>query len=316
MSRDVHFKTAIAHAIGKNAAIFLNQCVFWQSTDYVNNRKDNPERNGWFYKSRDEWYDEILLSRYQQEQVRKKLREMGLLIEDRERTNIGIRIWYRVNMTLYYGLLNSLTKKSKSENNTDVLYDSSLTEQSENKVTDYSYNYENSSYSNYVFNNKTIVLNTGLNESYKPENGTNVLDNKDIEMIEYSDNHCIDNNDEIEIESIDVQEQQEADASSYSADLSNCPDNKKHYIDPDTFVFCHPFIYQFIRYCHNEASDDFLETLVHFGLGHFEVQETLVRFVERHGHAILEYYRKNAPVAIEPLTRADIDDAIRASLGA
>ena len=290
-----------------NVARFLAQCLYWSNIEMV------QQRQGWFYKSRDEWQAETWLSRYQQEKARKQLRAMGLLEEKHERRNTGIRLWFRLNTALYYALLNKLSEQSEvaeAGDNSAVLYDSSLSEQSENNIYDYSYKYESSSYSNYKFNNETIVLNTGLNEPYKPENSTIVLVKNSIKNDKSSDNHCFDNND---IEIVDVEESVEADASPLPADLTDCSD-KKHRIDPETFLFCHPFIYQFIRYCHNSASDAFLETLVTFGFADFEVQEALVRYVERHGHAILEYYRQNAPVKLQPLTRADIDDAVRASL--
>ena len=294
-----------------NVARFLAQCLYWSNIEMV------QQRQGWFYKSRDEWQAETWLSRYQQEKARTQLRSMGLLEEKHERRNTGIRLWFRLNTALYYALLNTLPEQSESGqvagDIADVLHESALSERSENNITDYSYNYESSSYSNYIVNNETIVLNTDLNESYKPENGTIVLDNISIEKDKSSDNHCI-NNDGIEsIECVETEESVEADASPLPADLTDCSD-KKHRIDPETFLFCHPFIYQFIRYCHNSASDEFLETLVRFGFAHFSVQAALVRYVERHGHAILEYYRQNAPVELQPLTRADIDDAVRASL--
>ena len=292
-----------------DVARFLAQCLYWSGIEMV------ERRQGWFYKSREEWQAETWLSRYKQEKAREQLRKMGLLQERRERRNTGIRLWFRLNTGLYYGLLNNLAKQSEAETeeSSEALYDCSLTEWSENNITDYSYNYESASYSSYTFNNETVVLNTGLNESYKPENSTIVLDNNEINNTEYSDYYCVDN-DDIEIVDGVVKEEPEAGASSSSGDLSDCPDNK-HYIDPDTFVFCHPFIYQFIRDCHNNASDEFLETLVDVGLAHYDVQEALVRFVERHGHAILDYYNQQAPIEIQPLTRADIDDAVRASLG-
>ena len=295
-----------------NTALFLSQCLYWSNRDMV------KQRQGWFYKSRAEWQDEICLSRFQQENARKKLREMGLLVEDPVRTNIGIRIWYRVNLSVYYALLNKLSEQSEADrvaetaDNSGVLYDSSLSERSENNKSDGLDINETSTESKYINNNKTIVLNTGLNEPLKPENGTLVSDNNTVNNNITSDNHCIDNDD---IEIIECVEQSvEADASPLSENLTNCPDRKKHRIDPDAFLFNHPFIYQFVRYSHNSASDAFLETLVRYGFSHFDVQEELVRYVERHGHAIIEYYRKNSPMELSPLTRADIDDAVRASL--
>ncbi len=294
-----------------NVARFLAQCLYWSNIEMV------QQRQGWFYKSRTEWQAETWLSRYQQEKARTQLRDMGLLEEKRERMNTGIRLWFRLNTALYYALLNNLAEQSEitqTENNSAALYESTLSEQSETVVTDCSYSYENLTDSKYSFNNKTIVPDLGLNEPFKPENSTMVSGNNTIKTTISSDNHCINNNDVESIDIVEVDESVEADASPLSGDLTDCSENNKHRIDPESFLFCHPFIYQFIRYCHNSASDDFLETLVDFGFAHFDVQEALVRYVERHGHAILEYYRQSSPIALKPLTRTDIDDAVRASL--
>ena len=291
-----------------NVARFLAQCLYWSGVKTV------QRRQGWFYKSRTEWQAETWLSRYQQEKARAQLKDMGLLEESHERMNTGIRLWFRLNTALYYALLNKLPEQSEAGQMaetgkySDVLYDSTLTDWSENKQTDYSVNYETLTDSSYTFNNKTIVLNTGLNESYKPENSTIVLDNNNIDNNDYSDNHCV----EI-IEDVEIEESVEADASPLSGDLDDCPET----IDPELFLFCHPFIYQFVRYCRNEVevngiSDVFLKTLSRYGFGHYDVQAALCRYVELHGHAILEYYRQNTPMDLKPLTRDDLDEAIRA----
>ena len=107
--------------------------------------------------------------------ARAQLRDMGLLEEDHERRNTGIRIWFRLDTALYYALLNKLPEQSEAgqveetEKYSDVLYDSTLTDWSETKQADYSYNYETLTESKYYFNDETIVLNTGLNEPFKPE---------------------------------------------------------------------------------------------------------------------------------------------------
>ncbi|MES9983020.1 MAG: hypothetical protein ABW115_06380, partial [Candidatus Thiodiazotropha sp. 6PLUC6] len=47
-----------------NTARFLAQCLYWSTRDVV------ERRQGWFYKTRDEWQAETWLSRYQQEKAR------------------------------------------------------------------------------------------------------------------------------------------------------------------------------------------------------------------------------------------------------
>ena len=392
-----------------NTATFLAQCLYWQQTDYVNNREDRPERNGWFYKSRDEWKAETWLSRYQQEKARLQLRSMGLLEENHVRLNTGIRIWFRFNLSLYYALLNmdpkaqTLTEHCKltldygnehwsfardgllervgelypmasqdvvsdavdghleywmlrcegkqspslaqlrgmllsrekdffefldrvgqrgsqdtdqtaeTENISDVLYERALSERSENNVNKDVCINETHTESKCVNNNKTLVLNTGLNESFKPENSTIVLNKNNIDSNKNSDIHCIDNNEVEIIEDVEVEESVEADASPLSDDLTDCSDKNAYRIDPQTYVFCHPFIYQFVRHCSVSGRDDVLRSLKRYGFDHSDVLGALERFVEVYGHGLGMYWR-DAPVPVEPLTRADIDDAVRASL--
>jgi len=54
-----------------------------------------PEREGWFYKTMVEMYAETGMSRSEQETGRKRLRELGLLEE--EKRGIPMKIWYRLD---------------------------------------------------------------------------------------------------------------------------------------------------------------------------------------------------------------------------
>ena len=56
-----------------NAALMLNQAMYWTER--------TGDTSGWFYKTREEWSDELGLSRSQQERERKRLRRLGFLQE-------------------------------------------------------------------------------------------------------------------------------------------------------------------------------------------------------------------------------------------
>lgn len=71
------------------AAVFLSQALYWT--------KRLPEdRQGWFYKSREEWEEETSLTRYEQETARKLLKQRGLLSE--EQRGIDRTIWFRLEV--------------------------------------------------------------------------------------------------------------------------------------------------------------------------------------------------------------------------
>lgn len=70
------------------SALMLSQAVYWTPRAEA--------REGWFYKTREEWTAETGLSRREQESSRKRLRELGILEE--ERRGVPAQLWYRVNM--------------------------------------------------------------------------------------------------------------------------------------------------------------------------------------------------------------------------
>lgn len=87
LDRPIAFQRCFVALTGSiNAALMLSQAIYWS------NRTDDPE--GWFYKSRDEWTDEIGLTHEQQETCRKRLRATGFWEEKEER--LKHRIWFRI----------------------------------------------------------------------------------------------------------------------------------------------------------------------------------------------------------------------------
>ena len=72
---------------GITAALMLSQAI-WTTQEL------DPEANGWFMKSQEEWTDDTGLSRWEQETARRALRSAGLLEE--RRVGMPAKLWYRV----------------------------------------------------------------------------------------------------------------------------------------------------------------------------------------------------------------------------
>jgi hypothetical protein len=82
-----------------NAAMMLSQALYWTE-------KLPEDRGGWFYKSREEWGEEIYLSRYEQETARKILKKFGFWQEKEQ--GLPSRLWFRVDIDLLLEVLKSL----------------------------------------------------------------------------------------------------------------------------------------------------------------------------------------------------------------
>lgn len=72
--------------IGVTGALMLSQAVYWS--------KRTDDKQGWFYKSQEEWEEETGLSRTEQETARKRLIKAGVMEEDRR--GLPARLFYRV----------------------------------------------------------------------------------------------------------------------------------------------------------------------------------------------------------------------------
>lgn len=90
LDRPIAFHRSFVTLTGSvNAALVLSQAVYWQ-------QRISAEHDGWWYKTRTQWRDETGLTRREQETARKRLRNCGILTE--ERRGMPAKIWYRVNM--------------------------------------------------------------------------------------------------------------------------------------------------------------------------------------------------------------------------
>jgi hypothetical protein len=69
------------------AALMLSQAI-WTTQGL------DPQADGWFVRSQEEWTEETGLTRWEQESARKALRDAGLWQE--HRTGMPARLWFRV----------------------------------------------------------------------------------------------------------------------------------------------------------------------------------------------------------------------------
>ncbi|MCW7552157.1 hypothetical protein NX722_05750 [Endozoicomonas gorgoniicola] len=330
-----------------NVARFLAQCLYWSTkSDLV------IQRQGWFYKSRTEWQAETWLSRYQQEKARQQLRNMGLLKERRERTNLGIRIWFWLDQALLNMLVNNLADQpieTGTENNSVELYDSSLTGESGNSISGQLDSCKEADGSKSVTEYKTIVLKTPLKNSFNGVNGTMVLNNFNKDCINDSDYFC----NEVEVIEEAESGKQEAAASSLP-ELTNQSDNVdssqsrfereddlipffsdedinhalenidpqsgiQHCEDEECYKACHPFIYQFVKtriLTGLEWSENALTLFRANGLRCEILQDALRVFICKYGHSIIAWYQVNTPIRVKPLAKSDIELAVLISEGA
>lgn len=97
LDRPIAFQRVfVEFGAGITGALFLSQCVYWANR--------TTDKEGWFYKTQDEWQDETGLSRYEQEGARKKLRELGLIEE--MKAGVPAKLFYRVDEQVICNMIN------------------------------------------------------------------------------------------------------------------------------------------------------------------------------------------------------------------
>jgi len=89
----VAFYPRLADLTGSvTAALLLGQCLYWTRSV----TRQQPQRNGWFWKTAAEWQRETGLSRREQDSARRRLRALGLLEEHRR--GMPARRWFRLDL--------------------------------------------------------------------------------------------------------------------------------------------------------------------------------------------------------------------------
>ncbi len=93
--RIIAFHPRLARVLGG-----VYEALLFQQLAYWSDKGDDPE---WIYKTRDDLREETTLNRYQQEQARKSLRNLGVIEE--ERRGIPAKLYYRVVWDRVFELL-------------------------------------------------------------------------------------------------------------------------------------------------------------------------------------------------------------------
>ena len=90
LTRPVAFHRSLVPVSGSIAgAVWLGQLIYWSDGR-------GKDKNGWIYKTQEEWERETCLSAFEQRSVRKVLKNNGVLEE--ELRGIPARIYYRLNL--------------------------------------------------------------------------------------------------------------------------------------------------------------------------------------------------------------------------
>lgn len=89
----VAFYPRLADLTGSvTTTLLLGQCLYWTRSVL----RQQPERDGWFWKTAAEWQRETGLSRREQDSARRRLRALGLL--DEERRGMPAKRWFRLDI--------------------------------------------------------------------------------------------------------------------------------------------------------------------------------------------------------------------------
>ncbi|WJY13636.1 hypothetical protein PCO82_13785 [Pectobacteriaceae bacterium CE90] len=77
LDRPIAFQRSFVRmGAGITGALLLSQLIYWTN---------RTNADGWIYKTQEEWEEETGLTRYEQESARKKLRGLGVLVEQKKR---------------------------------------------------------------------------------------------------------------------------------------------------------------------------------------------------------------------------------------
>ena len=94
----------VALGCGINGALMLSQMVYWS--------KRTKDRNGYFYKTQEEWEEETGLGRREQETARKKLRELTFVSEHKR--GVPCKVHFKVEFNNLYSALIKYAQNSQS----------------------------------------------------------------------------------------------------------------------------------------------------------------------------------------------------------
>lgn len=95
LDRPIAYHRAFVPFAGVAGAILLSQALYWHNR--------TPNKDGWFWKTREEWKEETGLGRKAQEATRDKLKELGIIEEKLQ--GIPARLFFRVNIEVLTNML-------------------------------------------------------------------------------------------------------------------------------------------------------------------------------------------------------------------
>lgn len=93
-----------------NAALMLSNAIYWTN-------RLPPDRDGWFYKTKEEWTTETGMTRREQDNARQQLTNIGILETRRAKiseTDSITALWFRVNLDRLNQYLNGGDQKHQS----------------------------------------------------------------------------------------------------------------------------------------------------------------------------------------------------------
>ena len=91
--RCIAFHPKLVHVTGRvTAGLMLSQAIYWTRKLAIT----ESARQGWFWKTRDEWRNETGLSRREQDSARQALKNHGLWLE--KRVGMPAKVWYRIDL--------------------------------------------------------------------------------------------------------------------------------------------------------------------------------------------------------------------------
>jgi hypothetical protein len=105
-SRIVAFHSRFVDITGNtNSAMLLSQFWYWSGTPTA------IEREGWFWLTQADISDQTGLIRNEQEVARKRLRDLGILEE--EKRGLPMKLWYRLDRDRFFELVLILLDSQK-----------------------------------------------------------------------------------------------------------------------------------------------------------------------------------------------------------
>jgi hypothetical protein len=99
LSRPIAFHRCLAELTGSvTSGLMLSQALYWT--------EKTKDSDGWFWKTQDEWFDETMLSRKEQETARRRLKELGDgKVWFEQLRGVPAKLYYRVDLDALEALL-------------------------------------------------------------------------------------------------------------------------------------------------------------------------------------------------------------------